>query len=121
MPTTIEYTRNFSKQLIAVLLITYAMCFTLPFAAVADETAANGYVDTSIMHPISFSYTDIDAGTYFTTAASDSLVGTVVTLYGGKIECGSCHNIHGTNTNASALRDADANTLCNECKKEMNK
>jgi hypothetical protein len=43
MPTTIKYTRNFSKQLIAALLITYAMCFTLPFAAVADETASKSF------------------------------------------------------------------------------
>ncbi len=40
MPTTIKYTRNFSKQLIAVLLIAYAMCITLPFAAFAEETTS---------------------------------------------------------------------------------
>ena len=39
MPATIKSTRNYSKQLIAVLLIACAMCFTLPFAAVAEETA----------------------------------------------------------------------------------
>ena len=43
MPTTIKYTRNFSKQLIAVLLITYAMCFALPLAAVADDTASKSF------------------------------------------------------------------------------
>jgi hypothetical protein len=43
MHTTIKYTRNFSKQLIAVLLITCAMCFTLPFAAVADETPSTSF------------------------------------------------------------------------------
>ncbi len=43
MPTTIIYTWNLSKQLIAVLLIAYAICFTLPFAAVAEETTSSSF------------------------------------------------------------------------------
>lgn len=40
MPTANKYTQSFSKQHIAVLFIAYAMCFTLPFAAVAEDTAS---------------------------------------------------------------------------------
>jgi hypothetical protein len=43
MRTTIKYTRNFSKQLIVFILISSVMCFTLPFAAVADETASKSF------------------------------------------------------------------------------
>ena len=90
--------------------------------AVADQTAANGYIDTSIMHPISFNYLTVrDANTSFfndeDSAGSDT-VGDVV-LYSGSMECGSCHDIHGTNTNSAnfALRGSTTTgeDLCKDC------
>jgi predicted CXXCH cytochrome family protein len=85
--------------------------------AVADKTVANGYVDTAVMHPISFSYTTFQgANSDFFNVASGNTVDKVV-LYSGSMECGSCHDIHGTNTSDYALRGSDntGEELCIDC------
>lgn len=71
-------------------------------------------------HPVGITYNTADAtlvngvGTVADTLPTDTTVGT----YGGRVECGSCHDAHGTSNGAtggaSFLRVA-ATTLCAAC------
>ncbi|MBI5170039.1 MAG: cytochrome c3 family protein [Candidatus Eisenbacteria bacterium] len=63
-------------------------------------------------HPVSVTY-DPTADTYFRSAASVHAAG--LQLYGGKVQCGSCHNPH-TAANRPFLRISNAgSSLCLTC------
>lgn len=68
-------------------------------------------------HPISFTY-DAALATLdgsLVTPASASLVTTNIPLYTGKLECGTCHDVH-NNTNGTFLRVSNAaSALCKSC------
>jgi predicted CXXCH cytochrome family protein len=68
-------------------------------------------------HPVSFTYdgalATADGG--LATPASASQVVAGIPLYSGKLECGSCHNVH-DNANGSFLRMANTGSaLCLKC------
>lgn len=68
-------------------------------------------------HPVSFTYdaalATSDGG--LVSPASASLVVAGIPLYGSKVECASCHNVH-DNANAPFLRVANAGSaLCLKC------
>lgn len=73
--------------------------------------------DLSNDHPISFTYdgalATADGG--LVTPASASLVVANVPLYGGKLECSTCHNVH-DNALGGFLRTSNAaSALCLKC------
>jgi predicted CXXCH cytochrome family protein len=87
---------------------------------VASKTESLGYVNTAIMHPISFDYGTFAASNTYFKAETDAEAGDIV-LYGTAdnktMECGTCHDVHSTNTNDNALRGSDdvGDALCNDC------
>jgi predicted CXXCH cytochrome family protein len=92
-----------------------------------NGTSDDGYVNTATMHPISFDYdtfADATSGAgkdYFNDSAGTGVIGDVK-LFNGKLECGSCHDIHGATNpndgtaNTDALRgDGTGQDLCIDC------
>ena len=78
--------------------------------------------DLSDDHPISFVYSDalatLDGGLYFPTTDTTSIGGTIDAdlLFGGKMECGSCHDVHDTAGINKLLRIANDNSaFCLTC------
>ena len=73
--------------------------------------------DLSNDHPISFTYdaalATADGG--LVTPASASLVATDVPLYGAKLECASCHNVHENAINPFLRKSNAASALCLTC------
>jgi predicted CXXCH cytochrome family protein len=72
--------------------------------------------DLSNDHPISFTYV-IDSGLYDPAVQNSGLGGTIDEdlLFGGKVECGSCHDVH-DNSNPPFLRMSNAGSdLCLTC------
>ncbi len=83
---------------------------------------AAGYIDTNVGHPISFTYTgQVESATF--RASPTASGGALAVLEGGRMECTSCHDIHGTNVNSQpyAIRggasvNADAEEdICKSC------
>lgn len=77
--------------------------------------------DLSDDHPISFTYDDglatTDGGLHPPSTASSGLSGTIATdlLFGGEMQCASCHDVHGT-ANPSLLRVSNTGSeLCLTC------
>jgi hypothetical protein len=68
--------------------------------------------DLSNDHPISFTYDDTlagnDGGLYPPSTTNSGLGGTIAAdmLFGGSMECGSCHDVHNADGNASTSRVA---------------
>jgi len=82
-------------------------------------SASTAFLDINLGddHPVSFTYdaalATADGG--LTSPASASLVVTGIPLYGSKLECASCHNVH-DNANDPFLRFANAaSALCLKC------
>ena len=75
--------------------------------------------DLSNDHPISFTYDGLLAtadGGGLVTPASTSLVVTGVPLFGAKMECASCHDVHNTLGIAKLLRVSTVGSaLCLKC------
>jgi predicted CXXCH cytochrome family protein len=90
-----------------------------------DPSARIGGVsgnDLSTDHPISFEYTDAlavsDGGLFPPTTTNSGLGGTIDNdmLYGGKMECASCHDVHNRYGVAHLLRMSNVNSeLCLTC------
>lgn len=79
--------------------------------------SANLGTNLSNDHPVSFTYdgplASADGG--LVAPASASLVVAGIPLYGAKVECASCHNVH-SNVNAPFLRASNAaSALCLKC------
>ena len=76
----------------------------------------NGYVDTSVGHPISFSYADANSHADY---QDDPQIKDNVQakLDQGNVECSTCHDIHGSNPNSVdgnfAIRNANASVSTN--------
>jgi nitrate/TMAO reductase-like tetraheme cytochrome c subunit len=86
---------------------------------ISGTTKSDGYVDTNIGHPISFAYTGFTAGR-FNASPSTEANGALAVLEGtNRVECSSCHDIHGTNVNSDnyAIRatTASATTVEDIC------
>ncbi len=86
-------------------------------SAGADAAAkkALGYIDTNIGHPISFTYSGaVDTGN-FNNVPITSGTSTAV-LENGRMECTSCHDIHGANINSDnyAIRATTKTTAAEE-------
>lgn len=87
----------------------------------AATTPMTGYalVGTALTndHPVGIVYNTADT-TLVAAMATQAPTATQVGTYGGKVECGSCHDPHGTSNGvtggASFLRDA-ATTICARC------
>jgi predicted CXXCH cytochrome family protein len=78
--------------------------------------------DLSTDHPISFEYTDAlavsDGGLFPPTTTNSGLGGTIDNdmLYGGKMECASCHDVHNRYGVSHLLRMSNVNSeLCLTC------
>ena len=78
--------------------------------------------DLSREHPISFEYTTalatLDGGLHDPATTSTSLGGTIATdmLFGDKMECASCHDVHNRYNVPSLLRISNTNSeLCLTC------
>lgn len=81
------------------------------------ETATPGSAGLSDDHPISFTWNAADAGLWATTDNS-GLGGDIATdmLFGGKIQCSSCHDVHNTNQVPGLLVKSNAGSdLCLTC------
>lgn len=93
------------------------------FIAATAEVGVGG--DLSHEHPISFDYLathpDVGTGLSDPDAANANLGGSTISgelLFGGSIECGSCHDVHnnGPATAVSLLRVDNSNSdLCRTC------
>jgi predicted CXXCH cytochrome family protein len=70
-------------------------------------------------HPIGFVYDAALASAkgHMVTPASASLVTTGVPLYGGKLECSTCHDVHNTPGLPKFLRvsNTNGNNMCEKC------
>ncbi len=73
-------------------------------------------------HPISFDYNtalaNLDGGLYDPAVAVTSLGGTIEhdLLFGGRMQCASCHDVHNAQGNSHLLRIANiASALCLSC------
>ena len=74
-------------------------------------------VDLSNDHPISMTYDVLDTGLNATSATS-GLGGTIATdmLFGGNVECASCHDVHDDNGIVGLLKKSNAGSdLCTTC------
>ena len=74
-------------------------------------------IDLSNDHPVSFTYdsTLATADGGLVTPGSASLVTVGIPLFGGNLECASCHQVH-DNTNGNFLRVSNAGSaLCLKC------
>jgi len=74
--------------------------------------------DLSNDHPVSFTYdsTLATADGGLVTPASTSQVTANIPLYGGKLECASCHNVHGGPALTHLLRVTSVGSeICAEC------
>ena len=78
--------------------------------------------DLSNDHPISFTYDDAlastDGGLHAPSTQASGLGGTIDAdlLFGGSMECGSCHDVHNADGNPSLLRVANVGSaLCLTC------
>ena len=83
----------------------------------STTNGVDGYVDTSIGHPISFAYATAGANANYnsTLETNDNVV---AKLYQGNVECSTCHDIHGSNPNSTpgvdyAIRNANASASTN--------
>jgi predicted CXXCH cytochrome family protein len=82
---------------------------------------ANFGTDLGNDHPISFDYDAaqaLDAGIYVSTTASGIAGGTDIAsdmLFGGFMECASCHDVHGTGFNFLLLKSNAGSALCLTC------
>ncbi|MBI5195591.1 MAG: hypothetical protein HZA10_04645 [Nitrospirae bacterium] len=93
VPTTPS--ANHRRMSVTIDVTTCAQCHS-PSGSAADHTTAYLGVDLSDDHPISMTYpatSDFNAPTdaqkgWGGSAAND------IKLYGGKVECASCHNVH---------------------------
>jgi len=79
----------------------------------AGQFFANLGTDLQNDHPISVTYDNVADPAF--NAASGGKIGGSLPLYGGRVECGTCHNPHNT-TNTPFLRLSNSNsTLCKTC------
>ena len=93
-------------------------------AIIGTTDANDGYVNTLTGHPISFTYSDSN-DTNFENDPVDGGSGSIAILYDGRVECSSCHDIHGgTNPNNSqpyalrgglATNDDAEDHICKSC------
>ncbi|MCF6283924.1 MAG: cytochrome c3 family protein [Candidatus Hydrogenedentes bacterium] len=79
-------------------------------------------IDLSDDHPISFTYdatlASADAGLFDPTSVNSGLGGTIDAdmLFGGKVECSSCHDVHNAFNNNDLLVKSNAGSaLCLTC------
>ena len=84
----------------------------------------DGYVGTDLSddHPISFTYDDAlataDGALFYPSTDLSGLGGTIDAdlLFGGRVQCASCHDVHGSTGFASLLRIENAGSaLCLTC------
>jgi len=84
----------------------------------------DGYVGTDLSddHPISFTYDDAlattDGALFYPSTDLSGLGGTIDAdlLFGGQVQCASCHDVHGSTGFASLLRIENAGSaLCLTC------
>ena len=85
-------------------------------------TTGNLTTDLSDDHPISFAYTTAlatsDGGLFNPSTANSGLGGTIATdlLFGDRMECASCHDVHNAGGNSFLLRISNAaSALCLTC------
>ncbi len=86
---------------------------------IAAGRAANLGTSLTTDHPINFTYdaalVTADGGLVSPNSASYVDVAHTIPLYGGKVQCASCHNPH-SNTNAPFMRATNAGSaLCLKC------
>ncbi len=89
---------------------------------ISGTVKADGYVDTNAGHPISFDY---DGATFTSGRFNEPPIASgtsTAVLENGRVECTSCHDIHGTNLNsanfairATALTAASDENICKSC------
>jgi predicted CXXCH cytochrome family protein len=67
--------------------------------------------DMTSEHPISMNYAAAMDGADFQVTPTDS-----VPLFGGNVECASCHDVHNQSGNGALLINTNANSeLCLDC------
>ena len=72
-------------------------------------------------HPISFTYNDALAtsdGELFTPSTDPSGLGSTIDndlLFSGKMQCASCHDVHGTGFDSLLVKSNAASALCMTC------
>ena len=89
-------------------------------AAVATNISAaatvGGSSSLATHHPVSFEYTDLVATNDGELHVPSTTPGVAALLFGGNVECASCHDAHGGTLNTKLLVMSNANSLlCLTC------
>lgn len=86
---------------------------TADYSTIRD--ALNLGMNLSRMHPVSMSYPTASQDSAFNRPPDGAKGWSDVKLYGGKVECGSCHQPHDPSIAPFLRRTADAGELCLVC------